>query len=86
MLIVTKGGNKLDKLRYRQLKTFVEMDDKGRHDSIPQFHFQTKELKWLMEQAEKAANYEQSLRTIAQDMHGKESSELIEIASKALRD
>lgn len=74
----------MDKLRYRQLKAFVELDHRGRHDDIPQFHFQREDLKWLFEMAEKAAIYERSLRTIAQD-NGKESNELIEMASKALR-
>ncbi|NWQ42561.1 hypothetical protein MLOOGBEN_17820 [Bacillus sp. EB106-08-02-XG196] len=74
----------MDKLRYRQLKAFVELDYKGRHDDIPQFHFHREDLKWLFEMAEKAEIYERSLRTIAQD-NGKESNELIEMASKALR-
>ncbi|WHX98002.1 hypothetical protein [Neobacillus sp. DY30] len=76
----------MDKLRFQQMKAFVELDYNGRHDHIPQFHFHTKDLKWLIEQAEKAAYYEQSLRAIAEDMSDKESSELIEAASKALRD
>jgi hypothetical protein len=66
------------------LKAFVELDYKGRHDDIPQFHFHREDLKWLFEMAEKAEIYERSLRTIAQD-NGKESNELIEMASKALR-
>jgi hypothetical protein len=76
----------LDKLRFNQLKAFVELDFKGRHDLIPQSHFHLEDLKWLFEQAEKAEHFEQSLRTIAEDMNEKESSELIEIASKALKD
>lgn len=75
----------MDRLRYNQLKAFVQLDYKGRHDDIPQFHFHREDLKWLFEMAEKAESYERSLRTIAQDMNGKESTELIEIASKALR-
>ncbi|TDL60828.1 hypothetical protein E2R56_30440 [Rhodococcus qingshengii] len=75
----------MDRLRYNQLKAFVQLDYKGRHDDIPQFHFHREDLKWLFEMAEKAESYERSLRTIAQDMNGKESTELIAIASKALK-
>jgi hypothetical protein len=76
----------LDKLRFSQLKAFVELDYKGRHDFIPQSHFHLEDLKWLFEQAEKAEHFERSLRTIAEDMKEKESIELIEMASKALKD
>jgi hypothetical protein len=62
------------------------LDYRGRHDHIPQFHFQTEELKWLIEQVEKGQNYERSLRLIAEIRSDKESSELIEIACNALRD
>jgi hypothetical protein len=75
----------LDKLRFNQLKTFVELDYKGRHDLIPQFHFQVEDLKWFIEQAEKAVHFERTLRTIAEDKYEKNSGELIEIASKALK-
>ncbi|WHZ00453.1 hypothetical protein QNH48_15335 [Neobacillus sp. YX16] len=75
----------MDRIRYNQLKAFVQLDYKGRHDDIPQFHFHREDLKWLFEMAEKAESYERSLRTIAQDMNGKESTELIEFAGKALR-
>ena len=76
----------MDRLRFSQLKTFVELDYKGRHDIIPQFHFQTGELKWFIQQAEKAEHFERTLRTIAEGMNGKESSELVELASKALKE
>jgi hypothetical protein len=76
----------LERLRLNRLKTFVELDLNGRHDSIPQFYFDTEDLRWLIQQAEKAENFERSLRTIAEDTNGKESSELIEMARKALRD
>lgn len=52
---------------------------------IPQFHFDVKDLQWFIEQADKAEYFERSLRTIAEDMHGKESNELIEFASKILK-
>lgn len=68
------------------MKAFVELDYKGRHDIIPQNHFRLEDLKWLMEQAEKAKYFERSLRTIAEDMNEKETSELIEVARKVLRD
>ena len=80
------GEKHLDKLRFHQLKTFVELEYKGRHDLIPQFHFQVNDLKWLIEKAEKAEYYERLLRTIAEDMNEKESGELIEFASKALKE
>jgi hypothetical protein len=75
----------LDRLRFSQLKTFVELDYKGRHDMIPQFHFDVKDLQWFIEQADKAEYFERSLRTIAEDMHGKESNEVIEFACKILK-
>ena len=49
----------MDSLRFSQLKAFVELEYKGRHDIIPQFHFQTEDLKWFIEQAEKAGRIEQ---------------------------
>ncbi|MDR7079298.1 hypothetical protein J2Y03_004356 [Neobacillus niacini] len=76
----------MDSLRFSQLKAFVELEYMGRHDIIPQFHFHTEDLKWFIEQAEKAGRFERTLRMIAEGMNGKESSELIEIASKALKD
>jgi hypothetical protein len=75
----------LDRLRFSQLKAFVELDSKGSHDIIPQFHFHLEDLKWFIEQAEKAEHFKRSLRTIAEDMNGKTSTELIGIASKALK-
>ena len=53
---------------------------------IPQFHFHTEDLKWLIKQVEKAENFERSLRTIAEDKNARESSELIKIANMALKD
>ncbi|MEH7255775.1 hypothetical protein V7111_27075 [Neobacillus niacini] len=76
----------MDKLRFNQLKAFVELDYKGRHDLIPQFHFHVEDLKWFIEKAEKAKYFERSLRTIAEAMNEKKSSELIEMASKALKE
>jgi hypothetical protein len=76
----------LERLRLKRLKTFIELDLNGRHDSIPQFYFDTADLRWLIQQAEKAEKFKQSLRTISEDMTGKESSELMELARKALKD
>ncbi|MEH7111332.1 hypothetical protein V7124_03005 [Neobacillus niacini] len=75
----------MDRLRFSQLKTFVELEYKGRHDMIPQFHFDVKDLQWFIEQAEKAEYYERSLRTITEDMNEKVSREVIEFASKILK-
>ncbi|MFJ5762069.1 hypothetical protein ACIQAA_23700 [Neobacillus sp. NPDC093182] len=76
----------MERLRLNQMKTFVELDLNGRHDSIPQFFFYTEDLRWLIQQAEKAENFERTLRTIVEDTTGKDSSELIEMARKVLRD
>lgn len=76
----------MDRLRFSQLKTFVELEYKGRHDIIPQFHFHTGDLKWFIEQAERAEHFERTLRTIAEGMNGRDSCEFVEIASKALKD
>jgi hypothetical protein len=65
------------------LKAIVECDV---HDIFPQFHFHTEDLKWFIKQAEKAAHFERTLRSIVEDMNGKETSELIEMASMALKD
>lgn len=53
----------MDVKRLAELKEVLKMDFSERHD-VPQFFFSVDDLKQLIEQAEKADCYEESLREI----------------------
>ena len=75
----------MDKLRFKQLKAFVQLDNQISHD-MPQLYFNLADLRWLFEKVERAEYLEKILRMIAENMNEKEFSELIKLASKALED
>lgn len=73
----------MDKVRFNQLKSLVELDHRIRQD-MPQLYFHSEDLKWLFKQAEKAQFFETSLKQISEYSFENEPQKLVEIARRAL--